>query len=315
MKIVVLGGMGYIASALSELYRERPGLKIVLLDRRFIPERVAGLPEGFTFYNADMEDIELVRYLTRDADVVHMLAAEVEAESSAERSEQVWRVNFELPKDVIEAIPPTARVLFASSCNVFGGLPEGAKWEGLTETDEPAPKLPYAEAKRAMELFFAASRRNYTIVRFGTNYGYAPGVRFNLVTNHFVKNAIEGHTLKLFGGGLNWRPTACVWDCARALDFLSLRRDAEHELLHVVCRAYPIRELAAEVIAAVGNPKARLLEIDRPVPFNSYAPVADKIKRLGFSFEWPLARAVAEMARRLAPLNPPIAPTRVAAEV
>jgi nucleoside-diphosphate-sugar epimerase len=279
---------------------------VVVLDKRFIPERVAGLPKHFSVYHADMADLDLVRHLARDADVVQMLAAEVEAESSGDRSDEVWRVNFELPKSVIEAVPSTARVQFASTCNVFGGLPEGAKWEALTEDDEPAPKLPYAEAKRAMEVYLGKSNRNHTIVRFGTNYGFAPGARFNLVTNHFVKSALEGRELKLFGGGTNWRPTACVWDCARALDFLAPRRDAAREIFHVVCRAYQIRDLAAEIVRVVGNPAARVVNIDRPVAFNSYAPAADKIKALGFTFEWPLQRAVADMAGRLAALRSPL---------
>jgi len=306
MKILILGGLGYIGSALADLYRADRDAEVILMDNRFVPERVATFPGHFRYVHADMNDLDLVRHLARDVDVVHMLAAQVEAESSAERSDLVWRENFELPKAVIEAVPASARVLFPSSCNVFGGIAEGQKWQGLTEEDPPSPKLPYAETKKAMEEFLRASNRNFTLVRFATNYGYSAGVRFNLVTNIFTKNAIEGRALKLHGGGLNHRPTVCVQDCARALRFLAEREDAAGELFHVVNRAYSIHDLAHAVVAAVGDTGARVVNVEKQVPFNSYAPVADKIKALGFTFEWSLERAVKDMAARFHALRSPL---------
>jgi UDP-glucose 4-epimerase len=299
--ILIFGGLGYIGSALCELYRNEPRHKVTVLDNRFIPERIAGFPPHFRFVHADIADLDLMAYLARDAEIAHFLAAQVEAESSAERSEAVWRDNFELPKSVIERITTDVRVVFPSSGNVFGGTPEGAKWQGLTEDDRPHPKLPYAETKREMENFLNASNRNFTILRFGTNYGYSPGMRFNLVTNIFLKRALEGQPIQLHGGGRNWRPTACVTDCARALIFVAERRDTAGETFHVVSGSFPIRQLAEQVLALTGS-ESKLVIVEKAVPFNSYALSSDKIKNLGFTFEWPLDRAISEAKRRLAAL-------------
>lgn len=293
-KILILGGLGYVGSALCELYAERPQDEVLVVDNRFVPERVAGFPAHFRFLQGDINDLELMARLTAKADIVHFLAAQVEAESSAERSEAVWRDNFSVPKLVMEACPPSVRILFPSSGNVFGGAPEDGKFMDLNEEDEPAPRLPYAEAKHAVELFLKGSNRNFTILRFGTNYGYAPGVRFNLVTNIFTQRALAGEDLKLHGGGLNWRPTACVKDCARALLFTAHNPSAAGELYHVVQQSYRICDLAQKVVD-ICNTGAKVVTIDKKVPFNSYALSSQKLQKAGFRFEWPLERAIADM--------------------
>src|SRR6516165_2032379 len=146
--VLVVGGFGYIGSALCELYRHPREHRVTIVDNRFVPERVANFPKHFRFVHAAMNDLELMGHLARQVDIVHFLAAQVEAESSLQRTEAVWRDNFELPKSVIERIPSDVRVVFPSSGNVFGGIPEGRKWKDLTEEDSPHPRLPYAETKR-----------------------------------------------------------------------------------------------------------------------------------------------------------------------
>jgi len=297
MKIVIFGGLGYIGSTLVELYRHETDNRIVVVDNRFIADRIAGFPPHIKFVHADVADIERMASIIEDADFLYYLAAQVEAESSQERSEAVWRDNFEVPKAVFEKTSPNTRILFPSSGNVFGGIPVGEKWEDLTEEDVPSPKLPYAETKYAVEGFLQQTNREFTILRFGTNYGYAPGARFNLVTNIFTKRALEGVDLKLHGGGKNWRPTASTVDCARALKFTSTLDAASREVFHVSNASYRIVDLAETIVSLAGT-KAKIVNVEKEVPFNSYALSSEKIKKAGFTFEWPLERAVIDMKER-----------------
>lgn len=303
MNIIVAGGMGYIGSSVVELYRNDPRHRLIVVDREFHPDRVAALPKNARYINADAFDIGFMKKLLAKADALFLLAAEVQAESSAERSDAVWEANFERPRKLIEACSTNTRILFSSSGNVFGGVDENVKFRDLTEEDEPCPKLPYAESKRALEQVLLKRRDdNYTIVRFGTNYGYSPGVRFNLVTNIFLRQALLGETLKVHGGGENFRPTCCVWDCARALKFLTESPNARGELFHVVSQSYRIRDLAESVVRYVGS-SSKVEYIDKVVPFSAYALISDKIKSLGFAFEWDLERAVGHMAQMLDPMR------------
>jgi len=303
MKILVAGGLGYIGSAICELYHSQPHHEVVVVDKKFIPERVAKFPSHFRFVQGDIGDLTLMKSLLRDADLLQVLAAEVEAESSVHKERAVWENNFEAPKRLIELCPSSVRVMFPSTGNVFGGLGRSEKFMDLTEKDEPRPKYPYAETKCEMEKFLLRCGRNFTIVRFGTNYGYAPGIRFNLVTNIFTKRMLLGQDLVIHGGGENWRPTACVWDCARALELLSTRSDAQGEIFHVVCESYQIKELAQKIIS-LGNTKSRLKFVAKEVPFSSYALSSTKIESLGFSFEWGLERAVKQLIQVFHALRP-----------
>ncbi|MEE9386777.1 MAG: SDR family oxidoreductase [Nannocystaceae bacterium] len=297
MKILITGGMGYISSALTELYAGRPGCDVTLVDRRFVPERVAALPRNFRYVQADVEDLDVMRRLVPGVDILHILNAEVEAEKSKDRKDVVWHGNFEVPKRLIEICDASTRIMFASSGNVFGGVDESKKYMDLNEEDAPSPRFPYAESKRAVEELLLASRKKFTIVRFGTNYGYAPGIRFNLVTNIFMRKALLGEELTVHGQGTNYRPTCCVKDCARALDFLSARSDASGEIFHVVSKSYQIRELA-ETVVSVCATGATTNYVDKVVPFSAYALSAAKIRSLGFTFEWPLERAVIDFKEK-----------------
>jgi UDP-glucose 4-epimerase len=297
MKTLIAGGLGYMGSALCELYRERDEHAILVLDKRFVPERVALFPEHMRFIQGDIRDLGLMRRLLADVDVVFVLAAEVQAESSIDRERTVWDQNFEAPKNLVEICGPGTRVVFPSTGNVFGGLEDGVKSMDLTEDDEPHPKYPYAEAKIAMERYLESTDRDYVVLRFGTNHGYSPGIRFDLVTNLFVLRAMQGEKITIHGSGENYRPTVSVKDCARALDFVSARPDVKRETFHVVRENFQIRELAEHVLKNFSDRGAAIQHIAKEVPFSAYALSSEKIKTLGFEFAWDLDASVKDMKR------------------
>ncbi|MCP4987324.1 MAG: NAD(P)-dependent oxidoreductase [Colwellia sp.] len=293
MKVCILGGLGYIGSALIELYKKESNCKIYLVDKLFIPDRLVNLPENFKYIQADILDKKLMTSLLHDADIVYLLAAACEAEKSIHREELIWKNNYEGALNVIDCCPDTTRILFASSGNLFGGVDEKKKYLNLTEKDEPHPKYPYAESKRGVEKYLLEGKKTFTICRFGTNYGYAPGIRFNLVTNIFIKKALVGENFPVHAQGDNYRPTVHVQDAARGMKFLGTKQEAEGEIYHIVQENYKIKELAENI--SKYNRKTSVEYIDKEVPFSSYHLNSDKIKELGFEFHWNLDRGISNM--------------------
>ena len=304
MRILIIGGLGYIGSELIEHYKHagKSDIKVDVLDKRLVPHILAGLPETFHFVQGDMKDGQVIEpLLEKEPDIVYLLAAEVQAESSVHRERAIWENNFEVMVKVIEKCPPKARLMFPSTGNVFGGLDGSEKYMHLTEEDEPKPKYPNAESKCAVEKHLLSSSKDFVICRFGTNYGYAPGIRFDLVTNSFIKKALAGEPVTVHGTGENFRPTVCVKDAIRAMLFLGKKEDAKGEIFHVVCENFRIKELAQKVSAI--NPATRIEYIAKEVPFSSYHLSSDKIKSMGFTFEWNLEKALQDMARRFLSLK------------
>lgn len=295
MNIFIAGGLGYIGSVLINLYKNDPKRKLIVLDKKFIPERVANLPKNSRYIEGDIKDISLMKHIIKkNIDILILLAAEVEAENSIHKERTVWENNFEAPKNIIDLCNNSTRIIFPSTGNVFGGINKDEKYMNLTEDDEPKPKYPYAEAKSEMEKYLLSSNKNYNICRLGTNYGYAPGIRFNLVTNNFIKKVILGTTLSIHGKGDNYRPTVCVEDAAAAIRLTSESKEAKGQIFHVVQKNYKIMELAKSVIA-FSNSTSKLEFVAKEVPFSSYHLNSDKIKKLGFRFRWNLKRAIKKM--------------------
>jgi nucleoside-diphosphate-sugar epimerase len=144
------------------------------------------------------------------------------------------------------------RYVFASSCSLYDGLPPGMHAE-----DAPIePRAAYATSKRSGEerlLALADEGLCPVILRNGTVYGWSPRMRFDLVVNTFVKDALLGGTLKLHGGGWMWRPLVDICDCADAM-IASYEAPAEKvrgEIFNVVHSNYQIRELAMIVAGSV----------------------------------------------------------------
>ena len=102
-----------------------------------------------------------------------------------------------------------------------------------------------------------------------------------------------GQDIHIHGSGDNYRPTLCALDAIRAMRFLAMKPEASREIFHLIGNNYRIREIATEVKSVF--PNIKIEHILKEVPFNSYHLSSDKIKTLGFGFEWDIRRGIEEM--------------------
>ena len=118
------------------------------------------------------------------------------------------------------------------------------------------PRAAYATSKRYGEealLELADKGLCPVILRNGTVYGWSPRMRFDLVVNTFVKDALLSGSLKLHGGGWMWRPLVDIRDCADAMiaGYEAPAEKVRGEIFNVVHSNYQIRELAMIVAGSV----------------------------------------------------------------
>jgi len=257
------------------------------------PANLAGsIRDDLRFRRGDVREYGAVEDAVRSVDAVIHLAAITGAASTHDRKAETFAVNRDGTENVLTAAGKfdVENVVVASSCNNYGR----AASTDIDEETEQNPLNPYAESKVASEELLAEAVEKYdldgTALRMSTNYGWSPGVRFNLVVNHFVFRGLTDRPLTVYGDGSNWRPFIHVRDAARAYQHAALEPDAWDERVYNVGSNdgnYRIAEIAEVVREELDRDlDVTYLEDEQPGP--SYHVNFDRLAATGFETEWTL---------------------------
>jgi len=302
MRILVTGGAGYIGSVLVPRLLDR-GHQVRVLDRMFwgLPH-YAGQP-GVELVNADVR--RMPEAVLDGIDAVDHLAGFSNDPTSEYSPEANWQMNAVATQTIARLCRASGvrRLVFGSSCSLYDGSPSN---DLLDEEAPLAPRGAYATSKRFSEealLAEAGGGFEPVILRQATVFGASERMRFDLVVNSFVKDALVRQRLILHGGGRMWRPLVSVDDLADA-HVACLEAPASAvagETFNVVQENYQVRELAEVVAAALvrlGKPVA--LE-DGPLPnlVRNYRCSGAKLReRLGLGFTTTAAKAVEVLVQK-----------------
>lgn len=298
-RVLVTGGAGYIGCILTAKLLER-GYHVRVLDRLYWGEKPLGsLRSNIELVVADVREMPTSALDGIDA-VIHLagLSNDPTAEYDPEAN---WQMNAVATESLGQACVRRGieRLVFASSCSLYDGLPPGMH-------DEEAPIQPraaYATSKHYGEqalLKLVDDGLCPVILRNGTVYGYSPRMRFDLVVNTFVKDALLKEELSLHGGGWMWRPLVDVRDVADAM-IAVMEAPAEvvrGERFNVLHSNYQIRELAMLVAGSVQLLGRNVRLVDAPAPKlnRDYECSNHKLsQRLGFNPTRSVVEAISEM--------------------
>lgn len=289
--VLVTGGAGYIGSALiSQLNRERFSVRVLDDFSLSSPRNLVGGMD-YDFVRGDVRDAGVVREALEGVSYVVHLAAVTGADRTHEMRERTMDVNYGGTRTVLEEAMELGveKLVLASSCNVYGA----ASRDHLTESSEVRPLNPYAESKLEAEEACMSSPVDSVVLRLSTNYGWSPGVRFNLVVNSFVFRSVVGEALTVYGDGENWRPFMHVRDSARAfVEALAW----EEGIYNVGGENYRIKQIASLVNDVVGNVEVKYLGDEDPGP--SYHVDFDKARNQEYSLNHSLRAGIHDLAGR-----------------
>ncbi|MBI3786096.1 MAG: SDR family oxidoreductase [Deltaproteobacteria bacterium] len=307
-KILLVGGAGYIGSVLSQELLER-GYAVRILDRFFFGDQgLAAIRDRVEVVQADMRRIEAAHLEGVDTVI------NVGGLSNDPTAEYNPAANYEMNTAAAVRLAELARsagvrrYLLASSCSVYDqGIADDQRDIVYDEDAVVRPRAAYAVSKYEAEqhlLAMAGADFCPVILRKGTVYGFSPRMRFDLVVNTFVRDALANGNIVLFRGGEMWRPLVDVHDVARAyIACVGADEPAVHgQIFNVANCNMRISELALRVRTTL-----RDLGIDVDVrPDYSYRGVRSyrvstrKIERvLGFKAEVPVEDAVRDMLGQL----------------
>lgn len=213
--LLITGGAGYIGSQLVNILPDRIDVRILDDFSMSSPKNIANARRPVDVSIGDVRSRADVESAMEGVDRVVHLAARTGAGSSDEERERTFDINLEGTRTVVDAARDAGveKFVFASTCNLYG------YGRNVTEDDDPDPPNAYAESKAKGEelaLELADDGVSVNCLRLATNYGFSPGVRFNLVVNLFAMRAAYGEPVSIYGDGTNWRPFIHVKDSARA---------------------------------------------------------------------------------------------------
>jgi nucleoside-diphosphate-sugar epimerase len=216
--VLVIGGAGYIGSALVPLLLES-GWTVRVLDLMMYgdePLAKNGLLDKITLHRADFRHIEQVVDAMRGVDALVHLGGIVGDPACALDEELTIDINLIATRMIAEVAKGLGidRFVFASTCSVYG-----AADEILNERSRLSPVSLYARSKIASEVVLqrlADHTFGPVVLRFGTIYGLSGRTRFDLVVNLMTAKALTERKITIFGGD-QWRPFVHVEDAARGV--------------------------------------------------------------------------------------------------
>jgi nucleoside-diphosphate-sugar epimerase len=308
MRALVTGVAGFVGSHLAERLLDS-GAEVLGIDcftdyyARQLKEANLGLlraHDRFSFAETAIQAAPLDQLLDGVTHVFH-LAAQAGVRKSWGRDFHIYTTNnVEATQVLLEACvgKPLARLVYASSSSVYGD----AVAIPMREDAVPQPLSPYGVTKLAAEhlchLYSANHGVPATSVRYFTVYG--PRQRPDMAFNRFLRAALQGDSLSVFGDGSQTRDFTFVADAVAATMAAGDRG--------VPGRAYNIgggsRVSLNEVLDIVGRVTGKVLQINRgPAQKgdmrDTYADTSLARADLGFSPSVSLLDGLAAEARWL----------------
>jgi nucleoside-diphosphate-sugar epimerase len=273
MKIMVLGGAGYVGRVLCDFlyYNEH---ELTVFDR-FLFSKPSDLVSVGRMKVGDTRELTADDF--RDVDVVFDLAA-LSNDPAGELNPALTReINAEArvrAAHLARRMGVQRYVLF-SSCSVYG-----ANDDLVDETTPPNPLTAYAvsnlDAERGVTEL-ADESFCVTIFRLATVFGISPSMRFDLVVNTMTLDLFNTGCVTVTGGGQQYRPFVHVADVAKAAcQFLDTPTTTVNgEIFNIAYANMQLKNLAAEVIKAANRPVELIID-DSTLDQRNYRVTNDK---------------------------------------
>lgn len=273
MKTLVTGGAGFIGSHLVKRLL-RDGHEVVVLDLlQFGNKLDRETRAAVALIKGDVRNERQVERAAQRCEWIFHLAAVVGVDVVARRSRETMETEVLGLRNVVQTAlrRRVRKVVYASTSDVYGN---SARPRAMAEGDEVAPISCYALAKRFNEIYLQAVFEERKLESVALRYFnvYGPGQDQRMVIPRFIRHALQGEPIPVFGNGRQSRDFTYVDEAVDATVRVA-RRARGCAVVNVASgRMHTIRDLAEAVIAGCDS-RSRIVFTD-PDPEREHFEVA-----------------------------------------
>lgn len=317
---LITGGCGFIGvNLIDHLLKNIPGIRIRILDNLSVGSKdnllevasftqkeansIADRPTGVELVVGDITDYDTCLSCCRGINVVVHLAANTGVAPSVDYPRQDMKANVIGTFNMLEASRHSGveKFIFASS-----GASLGEVEPPIDEEKVARPVSPYGASKLAGEGYCSAYFRTFGLktisLRFGNVYGPRSKNKESVVAK-FIKKALSGEVLEIYGDGEQTRDFIYIDDLVQAI-MLSAKADIGGEVFQIATHnETTINELVKiismlvnesvdketrvkHVSARPGDVKRNFSDISKARKLLGYKPAFDLDAGLRITFEY-----------------------------
>lgn len=240
--IMITGGLGMIGSTVAHRIVQYKA-KVTIVDACIDPYganmfNLEGIRDLVDISITDIRDKEAIKFLVKDKDIIFNFAAQVSHNDSIDDPFLDASINYIGHLNILENVRkynPKAKLLFSGSRLQFGPI----KSIPVNEEHPLCPMTPYAFNKTVAEkmyhFYYEVHNIPCVIFRIANPYGIRCQMKHSKysIVNYFIRRAMEGEPIIIFGDGEQLRDYIYVEDLADAFLLASVRDEATGNIFNV----------------------------------------------------------------------------------
>jgi len=289
MKILVIGGCGYIGTVLVE--------KLIMLNHAvtvFDTEWFGNYHranKNLNFKKKDVRDISPLDLKDYDS-VIHL--ANIANDPSVELNPNLsWEVNVLASNLLMQCLKKSKvkHIIYASSGSVYGVKTE----EHVTEDLDLVPISTYNKTKMISERVFLSYKDDFKIhcIRPATVCGFSPRMRLDVTVNMLTFQALKNKAMTVYGG-TQIRPNIHIQDLSDVFIHFLDNPDIESGAYNAGFENLSILDIANTINSKINSK----IQIFPTKDIRSYRQNSDKLLKTGFKKKFGVNKAIDEIIEK-----------------
>ncbi len=260
MHILITGGEGFIGGYIKRNLTQSAANKIAANKTNAVEIEILETIDTYDIKSGEEKDILNIENLakiitTNKIDSVFHCAAKISVPESFIQKEYYDLVNINGTENVFNIVEQNnTKIVFSSSAAVYGECDSKVKEDFVLN-----PQSPYADEKKKGEEILArgAGDKNmyHIALRYFNVYGPGQSPEYAGVITHFIRAALKGEDIVIFGNGNAVRDFVFVEDVARANVMAMNYPNTQFEIFNIGSGAETkVKDLAEMIIKLTNSP-------------------------------------------------------------